>query len=240
MLPDHTSSAEGKQAHSKDDRSVPPPATPAEPSQAHNYVTNNAATQPLPQNDEWIRGGVIVNAVLVIITMGIAWTGIKQAKAALLNAQNLANSERARMTVDGETMGHSIELNAKNVGRVAAEVTYTLGFTEILPYGEKLPGVPKYIGSEMPVEVEDWVSPGCFINILKDDELRMLVDLSDRAVRDAIRDKKIKLWAYARICYRDGISSVIRETRFCFSVSIRQDGYPLLVRDGPPAYRLEL
>lgn len=238
LLPDHIASPVSNQAHSNTGQGNLPPAPPSE-SQVHTHVTNNPETQSTSQNDIWIRAGVVVNVFLVLVTIGIAATGYFQARAALLNAQNLANSERARMAYAGQPMGHSLEFSAKNVGRVVAGITYARGFTEALPYGQPLPETPKYLDGRKHVDADEWVSPGDFANIPREGGGPfLLVDLSDPNLREAIQDRNTSFWVYARICYQDGISPEIRETRFCFSISIKEDGYPEFMRAGPSSYNL--
>jgi hypothetical protein len=235
LLPDHASSSESKQTHPKGESQPPPPVAPPE-TQVHNNVTSEPAAESTSQNDVWIRSGVVVNAVLVLVTIAIAWTGRLQAKAALLNAHNLANSERARIAYAGNLMGHSVEFSAKNVGRVVAGITYIRGFADTMPYGQPLPKTPKYLDGRNHTEADEWVSPSEYANIPQGEVPFMMADLSDPRLREAIGKKDTSLWIYARICHQDGVSAKIRETRFCLSVSIKDDGYPGFMRSGPPAY----
>src|SRR5271170_1689930 len=78
LLPDHAPGPESKQAQSQDKRDPLAPSGPAQ-TQVHNNVTNNPEAQSASQNNLWIKGGVIVNALLVLVTIGIALSGRSQA-----------------------------------------------------------------------------------------------------------------------------------------------------------------
>jgi len=65
------------------------------------------------------------------------------------------------------------------------------------------------------------------------------VDLSDLDLCAAIRDNQKVLWAFGRIVYTDGISPVLRETRFCYEATVDVKLETNIDMSGPGAYRLE-
>lgn len=168
------------------------------------------------------------------------------AEAASRNAaDNLSffvNAERARMTMDVNEIGRSYSIDAKNTGKAMAKVTYARGVNAILPYGQDLPLVPPYLSEERRGgDYAEWIDSGAKIDIFNDDwQYGLIANLSSVELCEKIRDKKVVLWVYGRIVYEDGISSVERETRFCYEASVEARA-PLetqLAMSGPPVYRI--
>jgi hypothetical protein len=111
----------------------------------------------------------------------------------------------------------------------------------ILPYGQPLPAEPSYLKEEKREgEFIEWIAFGKQIDLFNGDwEYGLLADFSDISLCEDIRDKKRILWVYGRICYQDGISPNIRETRFCYEASVTPPLETYLAMGGSPIYRIE-
>jgi hypothetical protein len=139
-------------------------------------------------------------------------------------------------------MGRSFEIVAKNTGKTTAIVTYARGRSLILPFGELLPATPPYLTEDLSGwDYSELIEPGIPIDLMNDDtpngDYGLLADLSDIGRCEQIRDKKINLWVFGRIVYGDGISSIERETRFCYRAEVSSSLETNIAMAGPPAYR---
>jgi len=167
------------------------------------------------------------------------------AETASLNAVEslnlFVNAERARMTMDIKGIGRSFTVDAKNTGKTTAKVTYGQGRNSVLPYGEALPLEPPYISEkEREGSYCEWINSGEKTDLVRDDgEYGLIADLSEVELCKDIRDKKVVLWVYGRICYEDGISPIKRETRFCYEASVDNNMVTYLAMSGPAVYRIE-
>jgi hypothetical protein len=152
------------------------------------------------------------------------------------------NAERARITIDIADSGRSFRIQGKNTGKAVAKITLARGYTAVLPHGQRLPETPPYLSEpETFGDFIESVSPNDSITPidLDRDGYDFLVDLSDLDLCAAIRDKQKVLWAYGRILYLDGISSLRRETRFCYEATVDERMNTGILMSGPMAYRIE-
>lgn len=187
----------------------------------------------------WPEG---ITAWLLMLTLGAiiwqAWETRKAAKGSLLSALALVNAERARIGFDITDMGRSFGIDGKNNGKTSARVMYAHGFTVELATGESLPSVPVYVG--VPDDESEWIGPGEKFDLLTaPDRYGLIADLSDLSLCAQIREKKAILWAFGCIRYFDGVSSDLREKRFCFATSVDSAGETYLYSAGPADYRSE-
>lgn len=167
-------------------------------------------------------------------------------KSAETTSQQVAlyvNAERARMAIEIVDHGKlSLRIRGKNIGKTAAQIIYIMGRTIVLPSKQKLPEPPGYLSFRSPyIDSIETVAPGEYIDIFpfEGDGDSLIVDLSSDDLRSAIQRKESVLWAYGRICYRDGIMQETREKRFCYEAVVYEDGSINLDMSGPSAYRLE-
>jgi len=229
-------------------------ARAAKPSPEKESETDHNKAKADPDPPEWhaaIKGPewwlVIVGfATLIVVGWQTAILGKsvsvarESAKTSGRQVELYANAERARITMDISDIGkRSFRIRGKNTGRVVAEIILARGYSVILPYGESLPAVPPYLSEPNAYEgFVEFTPPNEFIEPIPDGEGYVFrVDLSSDTLCVAIRDREYVLWAYGRICYRDGISSLLRETRFCYEAAVYGDMETDLLMSGPESYR---
>jgi hypothetical protein len=158
-----------------------------------------------------------------------AWETRNAAKATQKSAENASqqidlyvNAERARMTMEVGELGRSFTIESENTGKAIAKVTRACGFSVVLPFCEPLPPIPIYLSMKnLNEDCSEWIHTGKRIDIPNNQaRYGLLADLSDLKRCEDIRDKKIILWVFGRICYEDGISAKDRKTRFCYKTSV--------------------
>ena len=199
--------------------------------------SSDAPTPHTPFDDpNWVL--VIVGCATCGVIFWQSWETRKAAKASLLSAQALVNAERARIGFDVSEMGRSFQIDGENSGKTSARITYAHGFAVTLAPEESLPSVPGYSGAQD--DNSEWIGPGEKFDLLTaPDRCGFVVDLSDIALCERIRDKKAVLWAFGCIRYFDGVSSDQREKRFCFATSVDSALETYLYPAGLTEYRSE-
>ncbi|HEY0264458.1 MAG TPA: hypothetical protein VGC07_08030 [Granulicella sp.] len=151
------------------------------------------------------------------------------------------NAERAKITMDIADRGRSFLVRGKNTGKAIAKITLAAGYSFVLPYGQELPSTPPYFSKpETNADFVEWTAPNEFIDPIPEGKgYELMADLSDIELCSAIRDKKSALWVFGRICYGDGVSSTLRETRFCYEADVDENMITNLMMGGPAIYRVE-
>jgi len=197
-----------------------------------------------------------ITAWSLLATLGaIVWQAVETRKAAIgaINAAQATqrsievtiHMQRARMGIRTGTVKdapNAFEFHAVNLGNTNAKLFYARGFFVKIEGGQPLPDTPPYVAEEVRQKIITWVSPGGDFRLKVQQnqiERAMLLDLRDEAKRNDIRFHGHTLWAYGRICYEDGINPEVREKRFCYYVSINEDGDAELVAGGPDSYWMD-
>jgi hypothetical protein len=232
----------GKTGKSSDNRPAPTPIN----SKPQQVQANNSDVYKAMKTPEWWLVALGFPTLIFVgwqarETRKAAQATLKSAEATHTQIELYVNAERARMTMDVTNRGRSFSIEAENTGKAIAKVTYARGFSVVLPYGQALPSVPPYV-CEAPSESDyvEWIHSGVKIDLLNDaGRYGLMADLSDVELCKNIRDKKVTLCVYGRICYGDGISSSERETRFCYEASVEEPLETYLAMGGPAIYRVE-
>jgi hypothetical protein len=199
--------------------------------------------------------GITVWALLA--TFGaIVWQAMETRKAAIgaINAAEATqrsieltiHMQRARMGIrvrQIKDIPNAFDFHAINLGKTNAKLIYARGFFVTLEGGQPLPATPPYLTEvERKKFIISWVSPEDEFPLRMQEnqiEHNMVLDLTDEAKRNDIRLRGHTVWAYGRICYEDGISSEMREKRFCYYVTINEHGNAVLVAGGPDSYWMD-
>ena len=167
-----------------------------------------------------------MNSILVGLTLVIAGVGAIQARAAFINARNVANSERARMVNNISNWGKTIiPIEFVNIGRSPAGIVYVQGFVEIMTGDETLPKAPKYLRDKSNGIVFNWIKTGDELNIPNSEgNVTLTADLSHPVLFSEVKAGKKKYFIFARVRYLDGISARPKESRFCFRAYVDKSG----------------
>jgi hypothetical protein len=221
LLPSYASDTQRQNDHPNSKTAPPKNPIVSSAKDIQKSETYNIQSEGSDQEDYWIKRGVIVNVALAALTLGIGIVGAFQARAAFVNANNVANSERARMVLDiGDWLRTIIPVELINIGRTPAGIVYVHGFIEILSAQESLPKVPQYLTDKTKGRVFNWIKPGDRLDIPNEEKFVLAADLSDPATFNQVKSGEKNYFIFARVCYRDGISTDLRETRFCFRVYV--------------------
>jgi hypothetical protein len=192
--------------------------------------------------------GITVWALLA--TLGaIVWQAAETRKAAEATQRSIEvtiHMQRARIGIRWRPIKdapNAFEFHAVNLGNTNAKLIYARGFFVTLEGGQPLPTTPPYVTAvERQKFIISWLSPGndFRLNVQENRiERPMVLDLQDGGKRNDIRLRGHTVWAYGRICYEDGINPEMREKRFCYYVSIDEDGDAELVAGGPDSYWMD-
>jgi hypothetical protein len=206
----------------------PSPIVPA--AQRQGQAADNKA-KPDPDPPNWYapfeqpEGMLVIVGTITFIIMGWqSWETRKAARAALLNAEAVINSERARILFEIENRLDerfrgvaTFTIFAVNRGTVPAEII-NYGKAEIARTPTNaLPPEPKYqladpptvrfvaSGERHPIAEFQPRMPGNTYRLLKDIEGPLPENVAD-----------IHLTVYGEVTYKDGISDQNRHSRYCF------------------------
>ena len=157
------------------------------------------------------------------------------AKAALLNATVLANSERPWVLIEesvalpsgaGAIRNGHIYFRAKNYGKNPAQVTRHCCEPYFWPYGKELPAEPEYHPTEL--KYPQYLVPGELIDVYDYDCWSVMTD----EFWDEMNKENQRLLFVGHVVYVDVITGEEHETRFCHSYT----PYGTLILQGPRSY----
>jgi hypothetical protein len=205
----------------------------------------------------WDKAAVIANFLLVIVGgagVVVAWVtlrriaaqteiGRKAAEAALLNAQAVINAERATLfftitkeRINGAPSRTVFKITVKNFGSVPAQEILVAESREKFvssPDGLTQPP-PSYVFSD---QTPRYLVPGDALVVAEFDPAKH--GNHNQRVPGGIGfdPHAIQTVIFGEVTYKDGISSELRRSRFCFGY--KQEPFPggSVAMCGPDAYR---